>query len=204
MRSLIHILAISALLAGPGLTATAQQLTQDPAQVSAATYTIDPAHTRVIFSVNHLGFSTYQGTFPNAEGSLALDPDDLSETALDVTIDVAGVSTADPELDKHLRAEEFFDADTYPTARFVSTKVERTGDNTARITGDLTMKGVTRPVTLDATFNQAGVNPVNERYTVGFDASGVIKRSDFGVSAYVPFVGDEVMISIGSEFTLPE
>ncbi|WP_114394140.1 YceI family protein [Oleisolibacter albus] len=201
MRStLIRSLLVTAtLLAMP---AAAQDVTRDAAAVKAGTYAVEPSHTKVLYAINHLGYSTYYGAFPKAQGSLTLDPANLDKSSLEITIDVAAIDSSDDALDKHLRGPDFFDTAKFPTATFKSTKIERTGANTARITGDLTLKGVTKPVTLDATFNQAGVNFISKTYSVGFDAVGTLKRSDFGIKAYVPAVGDEVTLRIGSEFQL--
>lgn len=181
--------------------AIAQELTQAPAEAQSGRYALDPAHAKVLFSVRHLGFSTYYGAFPALSGTLDYDAKDPTRSRVDITIDVAAVDTSDAELDKHLRSDDFLDAGKTPTARFRSTGVEVTGERTARITGDLTLRGVTRPVVLEATFNQAGVSPVSKVYTIGFDAETVIKRSEWGVSAYVPAVSDEVTLRIGAEFT---
>lgn len=200
-RTLIAGLFGAALLltAGQGF---AQDLTKDPAAVKSGTYAVEPTHTKVVFAINHLGYSTYYGTFPKAEGTLVLDAANPAKSALDVTVDVTAISTDLKELNEHLLSPDFFDGAKFPKATFKSTKVELTGKNTAKVTGNLTLKGVTKPVTLDVTFNQAGPNFINKVYSVGFDATTTIKRSDFGVSAYVPAVGDEVTLRIGSELQL--
>lgn len=201
MKTLVTagLLGTALLLTAP---AFAQDVTRDPAAVTSGTYAIEPTHTKVVFAINHLGYSTYYGSFPKADGTLVLDAANPAKSALNVTIDVTAISTDLKELNDHLKAPDFFDTAKFPTATFKSTKVEPTGKNTAKVTGDLTLKGVTKPVTLDVTFNQAGPNMINKVYTVGFDAVGTIKRSDFGVSAYVPAVGDEVTLRIGSELQL--
>jgi len=197
-----RILTTSLILAALAMPAAAQTLTGTPAEVKAGTYAVEPTHAKVVYAISHLGFSTYYGTFPKLSGTLVLDPADPSRSKVDITIDVAAVDSNDDKLDAHLRAADFFETDKYPTATFRSTKVERTGDKTARITGDLTLKGVTKPVTLDATFNQAGPNPLSKVYTIGFDATGTVKRSDWGITTYVPAVGDAVELRIGAEFVM--
>ena len=185
-----------ALLALP---ARAQEAgTSDPAAVKAGTYVLDPGHSRVTWSVTHLGFSTYTGLLPAAEGTLVLDPAAPEKSTLAVTLHTGKVGTLDSELDKHLKGEGFFNVAKFPTATFKATQIVATG-KTAKITGDLTLLGVTKPVTLDATFNQAGTNPLDKTYSLGFDAKAVIKRSDFGMKTYVPAVSDEVTLQIETE-----
>ncbi|WP_245504538.1 YceI family protein [Aquabacter spiritensis] len=169
------------------------------AQVRAGTYAADPAHTRITWSVSHLGFSTYSGLLPAVEGTLVLDEDDTDKSRVEVTVPVARAGTLDPELDAHLKTSDFFDSAKYPTATFRSTRIEAAG-RTARITGDLTLRGVTRPVTLDVTFRRAGPRPTDKAYAVGFDATATIKRSDFGMTAFLPLVGDAVDLRIEAEF----
>ncbi|MFG1422068.1 YceI family protein [Roseixanthobacter liquoris] len=172
--------------------------TSDPGAVKAGTYVLDPGHSRVTWSVTHLGFSTYSGLLPAAEGTLVLDPAAPEKSTLAVTLHTGKVGTLDPALDKHLKSAEFFNVEKFPTATFKATRIVATG-KTAKITGDLTLLGVTKPITLDATFNQAGTNPLDKTYSLGFDAKAVIKRSDFGMKTYVPAVSDEVTLQIETE-----
>lgn len=200
MRHTIKIAAYSlaaALLFSPAAQA---QTTQTPAAVKAGAYKLDPDHSKVTWSVTHLGFSTYVGQFAGATGTLKIDPANLAATELLVTIDANQVGTLSAGLDKHLKSPDFLDTAKFPTATFKATRVARTGDRTADITGDLTLHGVTRPVVLHATFNQAGVNVVDKTYSLGFDAKAVIKRSEFGIAAYVPAVSDEVTLQVAAEF----
>ncbi len=120
--------------------------------------------------------------------------------SLDATIDLASVDTDNAKLNDNLKGESFFNTSKFPTATFKSTKITPTGPRTARIDGTLTLRGKTSPVVISATFNNAGVDPVDKRYTVGFDGAAIIRRSTFGVSAYVPFVGDDVLVRIEGEF----
>jgi len=176
------------------------QMTKAPAEVKAGAYKLDASHSKVTWAVTHFGFSSYVGQFPDADGTLKLDPKDLSTAQLQVTIDTTKVGTLNATLDKNLKAPGFLDTVKFPTASFKSTKVTRTGDMTADITGNLTLKDVTKPVTLKAVFNQAGANPLDKVYSLGFAATTTIKRSDFGVSAYVPAIGDNVTLTIDVEF----
>ncbi|MFG1462696.1 YceI family protein [Xanthobacter sp. DSM 24535] len=186
-----------ALLALP---AQAQEAgSSDPGAVKAGTYLLDPGHSRVAWSVTHLGFSTYTGLLPAAEGTLVLDPAAPEKSTLIVTLQTGKVGTLDPALDQHLKGTDFFNVEKFPTATFKATGVVATG-KTAKITCDLTLLGVTKPVILDVTFNKAGTNPLDKTYSLGFDARAVIKRSDFGMTTYVPAVSDEVTLQIESEF----
>jgi polyisoprenoid-binding protein YceI len=172
----------------------------DPSRVEKGSYALDPNHTQVGFTVSHFGFTTYSGLFTKTAGKLTLDPADPAASKLDVTISTESVYTPSEKLTGELRASDWLDAAKYPQATFKSTKVEKTGDTTAKITGDLTLHGVTKPVTLDATFYGAGANPLSKKVTVGFEVTGKIKRSDFGVTKYVPLVGDEVDLKISAPF----
>jgi len=172
----------------------------NPAAVEPGTYAVEPLHTRVLFVVNHFGFNDYFGEFTGAAGTLKLDPKDLGASRIDVTVPVGGLSTTNAQLDGELRSPDWFDAARFPTIHFVSTEITRTGDSTARVSGNLTLHGVTKPVVFDATFNAAGPNPFTKTFTAGFGAHGQIKRSDFGVTKYVPVVGDDVNLIISAAF----
>ena len=175
-------------------------LAADALAVRPGHYRLDPEHGKITWSVNHLGFSTYTGQFPGVAADLVIDPHDLSKTALTATVDLGSVDTANPKLDANLKDEGFFDAAKFPQATFKSTKVTVTGPRTARIDGALTLRGRTSPIVISATFNNAGVDPVDKQYTVGFDGAAIIRRSTFGVSQYVPLVGDDVLVRIEGEF----
>lgn len=172
------------------------------ATVNAGKYAIDSSHTLVQFGVSHFGINEFFGTFPGATGTLVLDPKNLTAAKLDVTLPVARVSTTNATLDKELVGADWFDAAKFPYMRFTSTSVTRTGAATATITGNLTMHGVTKPITLNATFDAAATNPMNKAYTLGFKATGVLKRTEFGVSKYAPLVSDETQLTISAAFEL--
>ena len=198
MRRSSLILGLAAALC---LASAAQaQMTKAPAEVKAGTYKLDASHSKVTWAVTHFGFSSYVGQFPDVNGTMKLDPANLGATELQVTIDTTKIGTLNATLDKNLKAPGFLDTAKFPTASFKSTKVTRTGDMTADIVGDLNLKDVTKPVTLKAIFNQAGPNPLDKVYSLGFAATTTIKRSDFGVSAYVPAIGDNVTLTIDVEF----
>lgn len=205
----------AALVFAAGMTAFAPALTaqgapqvpgaQDPSRVTAGTYAADPNHSLIGWEVNHFGFNDYYGIFGDVAGTLEIDPANPSAAKVDVTIPVANVTTASKALTDHLlRAgkdggkPDFFGPAPAP-ARFVSTSVKADGMK-AMITGDLTLNGVTRPVTFEAEFTGAGNNPYNNKATIGFEAETEIKRSDFGVNYAIPFVSDEVELDISVAF----
>lgn len=172
---------------------------KDASRVTAGTYTVDSAHTQVLWEVNHLGFNDYFGLFGDATGTLKLDPANPSAASVQIEIPIAKVATNSEGLTKHLLAADFFAADKHPTATFKSTGVTIDGDE-AKITGDLTIKGVTKQVVLDAEFEGAGIGPMNKKQTIGFHAETKIKRSDFGISYGIPMVPDEVELKISVAF----
>jgi polyisoprenoid-binding protein YceI len=172
----------------------------DASRVVAGTYKVDPNHTQVTWTVDHMGVSPLRGMFGQMSGTLTLDPAKPSAAKLDIEIPLAGLTTTSEGFGKHLRTADFFDAEKFPTGRFVSTSVRAKG-TTATITGDLTLHGVTRPVTMDARFFGAGPNPMSKALNVGFTATAKIKRSDFGLGYGVPVVADEVDLQIVGAFT---
>jgi polyisoprenoid-binding protein YceI len=201
MRQSLQIAAYGlavALLAAPA--ALGQGLSQNPGDVKAGAYALDPNHSKITWSVSHFGFSTYVGQFTGVAGKLTVDPKAPQSTTLDVTVDAASVGTLNPALDTHIKSPDFLDAAKFPQATFKAVSVKTTGDKTADITGDLTLHGVTKPVVLHATFNQAGVNPVDHKYSLGFAGAAVVKRSDFGIKTYVPYISDDVTLQIEAEF----
>ena len=172
----------------------------DPARVQAGTFKVDSAHTQIGWKVNHLGFSLFDGFFADPTGSLAIDPKRPQDARLTITIPMAKVVSTSDALDDHLRRADFFDVAKYPTATFVSTDVQPQGQR-ARITGNLTLHGVTKPVVLDARFVGAGSNPRgNKALNIGFEATTRISRSAFGITYGVPAVGDAVDLTINAAF----
>ena len=161
-------------------------------------YTIDPDHTIPAFEVKHFGMSTQRGLFTKANGKVALDRTAKKGNA-DVRIDMTAVTTAVPKLADHLRSEDFFDAAKYPTAIFKGSDFKFDGDKLVAVGGELTLHGVTRPVTLSVAEFNCGNHPLTKKAMCGADLSATIKRSDFGVKAYVPAVGDDVKLSISVE-----
>jgi polyisoprenoid-binding protein YceI len=170
--------------------------------VKAGTYKVESYHTQVGFSLSHFGFTNYSGLFSGATGSLRLDPAHPAASKLDVTIPVDSILTTVPKLTDELKGDKWFDVAKFPQAVFTSTNVTLGSGGEATITGTLTLHGVTKPVVLHAHLLGAGVNPLDKAYTVGFEATGTIKRSDFGVSLYAPALGDDVELSIAGAFEL--
>jgi polyisoprenoid-binding protein YceI len=193
---------IAALILAGGLALAGAAYTQDAAPaVRSGAYVLEPTHTEVVFGVSHFGFSTYYGQFPGATGTLTLDAANPAASHLDVSIPVAQVWTASPKLTDELKSADWLDATAYPTMTFHSTKVTPTGPTTADVTGDLTLHGVTHPVTLKATFTRGAVFPMNQKYMIGFQVTGDVKRSEFGVSKYVAFgLADDVHLIISAPF----
>ena len=192
------------VLALPGLAhaqdPTPSSPTTDPTQVRPGGYKLDPAHGKITWSLSHLGFSTYYGQITDVAADASLDAKAPEKSRLSVTVGTPSITGLNDRLDTHLKSADFFDTQKFPTATFVSTSVEPTSPTTARVNGTLTLKGVAKPVSFDATFNQAGLHPVDKLYTVGFDGRAVIKRSEFGITAYLPMVGDEVTLRLEGEF----
>ena len=182
------------------LLASVSVFAADGAQLPAAEkYDIDASHSGVVFGWNHFGFSNPTARFDKIEGSVLLDKSDLTKSSISVTLPLEGLDTRVAKLDEELRGPDFLDAAKYPTITFKSNKVEKTGENGLRITGNLTVHGITRPVTLDAKVNKIGlfeIPGVVKAQAAGFDATTVIKRSDFGVTKYVPAVSDEISVRI--------
>jgi polyisoprenoid-binding protein YceI len=179
-----------------------------PAQ-AAETYTLDPMHTQVVWSINHFGFSNPSGKFAMIEGTLVLDEAKPENSKVDATIQIRNLVTGLDKLNEHLWGDKFFDAAKFPTATFKSTKVEVTGKDTAKVTGDLTVRDITKSVTLEVKLNRLGESMMKKK-TAGFSAVVNLKRSDFGMTTYVakpgegPLLGDDVAISVETEANLKE
>lgn len=162
-------------------------------------YVFDKAHTNILFFVSHLGFSRMQGEFHEFDGEFVFDREDPGASSVEATIWTKSADTDHEELNEHLATPDFFNVREHPTMSFTSTGIEQTGETTAQITGDFTLLGVTKPVTLDVTFNKAGEHPVNGKYVAGFSATTTIKRSDYGMNHLVPAVGDDVEVVLEVE-----
>ena len=172
--------------------------------VASGTYKLDPAHTDVLAQWNHMSFSNPTAHFGTVDGTLVYNADDVTQSSVEVTLPLSGLNSFTAAFDEHLRSADFFDAGKFPTATFKSTKVEAAGNGKLKITGDLTIKGITKSVVLDATLNKAGEHPMKKVAAIGFDATATIKRSDFGLGLFAPMVGDEVTLRITTEATAPK
>ncbi|KHL25945.1 hypothetical protein PK98_05050 [Croceibacterium mercuriale] len=212
MRKIIlSTIAAATISTGAIVTLHAQDAPQLPGQmdasrVTAGTYTADAGHSLIGWRVNHFGFNDYFGIFGDVAGTLTIDPANPAAAKVDVTVPIANVVTASDGLTAHMlrpgadgKAPDFFGAAPAP-ARFVSTSVQPTGSTGATINGDLTLNGVTRPVTIAAEFTGAGANPMSQKATVGFEGTTTIRRSDFGVNGALPVVSDEVELDITIAF----
>ncbi|MGO1120338.1 YceI family protein [Rhodovibrionaceae bacterium A322] len=175
-------LTLSAPLAGTALAADA--------------YVFEKTHADVYFTYDHLGLSKSMGTFGDVAGTVMLDEANPANSSVEVVIQTGSLDTNNDKRDAHLMSPDFFDVGQFPTATFKSTKVEVTGDNTAKVTGDMTIHGVTKTTVLDMTFNGIIDHPMAKKKAAGFSGYTMVKRSDFGMGAYAPAVGDEVEIFI--------
>lgn len=165
--------------------------------VMADSYTLDPTHTYPNFTVSHLGFSTMHGRFDKTKGTMTMDRK-KGTGSVEVTVDMASVSTGMKKRDDHLRSPDFFNVVEFPEMTFKSTKVTFKGKG-ATIVGNLTLMGITKSVTLDVASINCGVHPFNKKNVCGFDASASIKRSDFGIKYGLPAIGDDINISLEVE-----
>jgi polyisoprenoid-binding protein YceI len=199
----LDVSALAVMLALSSMTfAKAQVASASPDAVKAGTYKVEPYHTQIGFSISHFGFTNFSGFFSGASGSLTLDPANVGASKLDVSVPVQSVLTTVPVLTTELKNAQWFDVAKYPVATFVSTEVTKTGADTATIEGNLTLHGVTQPVTLQAHLIGSGVNPLDNAFTAGFEAIGEIKRSAFGIKQYLPLLGDNVTLTIAGAFEL--
>ena len=196
--ALVGALAFS-LLAG-GAVVAQSAMTRVPAEVQAGAYKLDPSHGKITWSVDHLGFSKYYGQFVNVSAELTLDPANPAASTLTATIPLTDVAPNDDGLKRHLQTADFFDTANHPVATFrsVHIMIDPTEPNEATVHGELTLRGVTKPVTMEVDFNQAG--QTRGGYKAGFDGEATIKRSDFGITYALPGVSDEVELHIEGEF----
>jgi len=183
-------------LAAPAL---ALSLLTGAAFAEPVAYDFDKSHANLSFTYDHLGYSTTDGRFGDWEGKLLIDKDTPANSSIEFTIDINSLDTFWADRDKHLLSADFFDAETFPQATFTSTKVEQVGENQLEVTGDLTIRDVTKPTTLNVTVTALGEHPMAKKEAAGFAVSTVIKRSDFGMDKFVPYVGDEVAVTFHAE-----
>ncbi|NCC22083.1 MAG: polyisoprenoid-binding protein [Alphaproteobacteria bacterium] len=170
-----------------------------PARADVETYRFDKAHTQILFFIDHLGFSKSQGEFHDYDGEIRIDRENPANSSVDVTIRTDSIDMDDEKWDAHMKNEDFFDVAQYPEMAFRSTSVNVTGENTAEVAGELTLLGVTKPVTLNVTHNKSGEHPFSGAYVAGFSADTAIRRSEWGMTYGLPGVGDEVHIRLEVE-----
>lgn len=205
MRSLLMAATSALILAG---AASAQSLDE----TAEANYSLDKGHAFLTWTVSHNGLSGYTVNFTDFDADVDFNPANPVESALSLTINPVALETNYPDADKKIEWEtelatddKFLNGDEHPEITFVSTSVEQTGDNTGIVTGDLTFRGVTKSVPVEVTYNGTGNAPwFGERDLIGFDAVTTISRSDFGVTAMVPMISDEVVIEFSGEFLQDE
>ena len=193
MRNLIRSFCAATLLALPF------SVSADMSDVPSGKYTLDSSHGYITFTYSHLGFSNPRVGFNRFDTELELDSSNPENSSVEVTIDASSIDSRVAEFNEHLNGSDFFNTAEYPTITFKSTKVEATGENTFEVTGNLTILGTTKPVTLATTINKAANHPMRNVPTVGLSASAKLMRSEWGLGAYVPAVSDEVELSIEVE-----
>ena len=184
------------------LPASAQSVSSDVKQAPTGHYAVQPAHTLVLFSIFHAGTTNYYGRFDRIAGTMNFDSAEPAKSSVAIQIDMSSLDMPSQTLNTEVGGPAVFDAGKYPTATFTSTSVTRSGPTTGKITGNLTIKNVTKPVTLDVVFHGGAMNPMSSSYAIGFSASTTIKRTDFGLTGmrWEPFVGDDVKLIIEALF----
>lgn len=182
--------------------ASAQSVSTDAKQAPTGRYSAQSSHTLVLFSIFHSGTTNYYGRFDRIAGTMNFDSGEPQKSSVSIQIDMTSLDTPSAALNAELQGPNVFDAVKFPSATFKSTSITRTGPNTGKITGDLTIRNVTKPVTLDVVFHGGAPNPMSNAYAVGFSASATIKRTDFGITGmrWEPFVGDDVKLIIEALF----
>lgn len=194
-RSASLLLALLAAFALPAYAADKPQ---------SGKYTLDPSHTMVIFNIGHMGLSHYFGRFNQAQGTLQLDAEKPEKSTLNVTVPIKSLDTKNTQLDAILLGKDWFNADEYAEANFTSTRIEKTGDSTAKIYGDLTLRGKRVPLVIDAKLNGAGKNPVTGKTMIGFSGSATLLRDGLGMLLYPDALGNVVALTLEAEFERQE
>ncbi len=184
--------------------ATALSVFAACAVAAPTTFTMDPNHTTVAAKWNHFGYSNPVILFGDVDGSIVYDADNVSASSVEVTLPLSGLESNVQNFNDHLLSDDFFDAAQFPEATYRSTSVESAGEDKLKITGELTIKGITKEVVLDATINQITPHPMSDKLTAGFDAKATIMRSDFDLGMFVPHVADEVELHITTEAPVAE
>jgi polyisoprenoid-binding protein YceI len=204
MRKLAALFLVLALCSCTALKVVTHQVNDDPVKAVAGTYRLDPHHWSVLFDVDHFGYSRFVTRFNKVEAALDAVPNAPEKSRVRVTIKAASVDTNDPELDRMLTGPDMFDAAKFSDITFVATSIKRTGPKTGEMTGSLTIRDRTHPVTLAVTFNGGAPDPLTGMDTLGFSANGNFDRSLWGLSAWWPAVGNDVHVAIQAEFIKPK
>ncbi|MCG7492376.1 YceI family protein [Thalassobius sp. Cn5-15] len=194
MKNTLFAAAAALSLATAATTATA----------AAQDYVLDASHSQIVFSYNHLGYSTTYGLFSGFEGNISFDQEDPAASSVSVSMPLSSMFTGWEARFNHFMGPDFFNAKGDEVVSFSSTAIEVTGDDTAKITGDLTLNGVTKPIVLDAKLNQTGTHPMAGKEWAGFDATATVIRSEFNLGQFAPFVSDEVELKISVEASKAE
>ncbi|NPT55093.1 YceI family protein [Paraburkholderia elongata] len=196
----LWILVLAVVAACTPLQVLTHTVSQSETRVPPGQYELDPHHWSITFDVDHFKYSRFTMRLDRATAKLDWDEGGLGRSSVAATIDAASVDTNVPLLDKLVKGADMFDVARYPQIRFVSTRFERTGDARGTLTGDLTIRGTTQPVTLDVTFNGFAPDPLTKKDTLGFSGEGHFSRARFGLSTWFPAVGDDVNVRIQAEF----
>lgn len=200
MRRILLTTTASLMLATTALAADMKPLADPLAKAPAGVYELEKSHASITFTVMHMGLAAYTMRFNDFDANIQLDPAKPEASKLNVSIKPASLDANNAKLTAHTSNKDFFEVEKYPTITFVSKSIEKTSDSTGKITGDLTLHGVTKLVVLDAKYNGGGVHPYMKKHALGFSATTTIKRSDFGMSYGVPMVADDVHVAIETEF----
>lgn len=192
--------AIGPAVGHEGHVVAVQNQTFKAGDIPAGSYTLDKTHANIVFKISHLGFSAYIGRFNSFDATLDFNPGDPSGSKLDVKIDPKSIDTNHDGLEEHLQKADFFNVEKFPEITFKSTAIEQKDERTGTVTGELTLLGVTKPVTLDVTFNGGAFNEFAQAFTLGFSAETTLNRTDFGMTSYAPAVGETVALIIEAEF----
>jgi polyisoprenoid-binding protein YceI len=207
-RSPLRAMFLPVLLSATLLTVAActpvrvltHTVSQNETRVPPGRYDIDPDHTSITFDIDHFKYSRFTMRFDRKQGQLDWNEGGLDRSSATITIDAASIDTNVPLLDKMVKSESMLDVSRYPELRFVTTHFERTGESRGTLSGDLTIHGVTQPVTLDVTFNGFAPDPLTKKDTLGFSADGHFSRAKFGLATWYPAVGDDVHVRVQAEF----
>jgi polyisoprenoid-binding protein YceI len=199
VRALLGVMLLGAVACTP-LQVLTHSVSQNEARVPPGRYDIDSDHTSITFDIDHLKYTRFTMRFDRKQGQLDWNDGGLERSTASVTIDAASIDTNVPLLDKMVKSDSMLDVARYPQIRFASTRFVRTGDARGTLSGDLTIRDVTQPVTLDVTFNGFAPDPLTKKDTLGFSADGHFSRAKFGLATWYPAVGDDIHVRIQAEF----